>query len=276
MYNTDPFRENQILEKLDCNLKEIKALNKQDIISKIENNSIKRKIRKSNCKAHRKYKTNVNEIQLLRKAIFKSDTKINQKTTFIDRMINDTHQRQTKEERLKTILDEKKPRINESTIIKTFNRLIEDANRRLEVSHNLDSIKEIISIEKLPKKKKFNENEWKSYYSDSVKLFSENRDKKIKEKMEQKEKEIKNTDDKIIKEIRAKKAPKKEVELIFQRIYGSSTISNYLSNKEKYKSNKLLINQSKFFFMNTCSGIKKSNSKNDINKPHVKVRFIFK
>jgi hypothetical protein len=63
-------------------------------------------------------------------------------------------------------LDKVKPKIKESIRIEAFNRLIKDANRRLESKEKMREFKEKEeSLKSVSKKyKKYKETEWKSIY----------------------------------------------------------------------------------------------------------------
>ena len=85
--------------------------------------------------------------------------------SFKQRMQFDIYKRQKKEEKLNYLMDQNKVKINENQRIKTFNRLIEDANRRLEAQTNMEDLK--IKLEEnmfLIPDIKYNYNEWKDIY----------------------------------------------------------------------------------------------------------------
>jgi hypothetical protein len=71
---------------------------------------------------------------------------------FMKRMVLDVFIRQTKDNRVNELLEKRKITIDESDKVKTFNRLIEDANRRMEALDNLENLKMSIK-EPLPVKK---------------------------------------------------------------------------------------------------------------------------
>lgn len=161
-----------------------------------------------------------------------SNVQINGNSHFMERMFFDIYKRQTKEERLKGIVDKKKFRKNDSEITKTFNRLIKDSNRRLEASNKMDKIKEILNKD-LTKvsKRRFKENDWESYYTKSVKNFSENREKKIKDQQIEKEKIEKEKEEKIIKVQKIRKVSNQEIDLIFKKIYERKNVSKVIFEK---------------------------------------------
>ena len=59
---------------------------------------------------------------------------------FLERMQFDIYKRQIKEERLNDLVEQNKVKIDEEQKIKTFNRLIEDANRRLKAQINMTDL----------------------------------------------------------------------------------------------------------------------------------------
>lgn len=92
-----------------------------------------------------------------------SHLKIDKNEEFMKRMLFDIFKRQTKGERLEKILEKNKVKLNENDRIKTFNRLIEDANRRIEAQEKIDDLKA-----KLQKgnedEKNYSSKEWEEIY----------------------------------------------------------------------------------------------------------------
>lgn len=79
------------------------------------------------------------------------------------RMLFDIFKRQTKEQRLKQILETSKTKIDENKKIMAFNRLIEDANRRLEAQEKLFELKENL-IQESTKRKSISNKNWEEIY----------------------------------------------------------------------------------------------------------------
>ena len=77
--------------------------------------------------------------------------RISKEQSFMIRMIFDVMRRQSKEEKLKYMIDKNKAKLDEDTRIKGFNRLIEDANRRLEAQEQLELLKKKMDAEKKEK-----------------------------------------------------------------------------------------------------------------------------
>ncbi len=78
------------------------------------------------------------------------------------RMLLDTFIRQTKAERLKNMIEKSKVKMDESERIKTFNRLIEDANRRMEAVDNMENIRK--NLENKSSFKKYSNQDWNTIY----------------------------------------------------------------------------------------------------------------
>ena len=78
------------------------------------------------------------------------------------RMTFDVFKRQTKDERLDKLIEKNKVKIEESERIKTFNRLIDDANRRLEAQDKIEEMRN--DLNKTSDAKKISEKEWDDVY----------------------------------------------------------------------------------------------------------------
>jgi len=94
--------------------------------------------------------------------------KLDKDAQFIERMQFDVYKRLSKSNRLQNYLEKIKPKIKESIRIEAFNRLIKDANRRLESKEKMREFKEkeesLTSVSK--KFKRYKETEWKSIYDE--------------------------------------------------------------------------------------------------------------
>ncbi len=79
------------------------------------------------------------------------------------RMLFDIFKRQTKDDRLEKILVKNKVKMDENNRIRTFNRLIEDANRRLEAQENIEDLK--MQLDKGPEdEKNYSTKDWEDIY----------------------------------------------------------------------------------------------------------------
>ena len=115
---------------------------------------------------------------------------INKDDKFLNRMKFDVYKRQSKNERIKKI---NKIKINEVQRIKSFNRLIEDANIRIEAQENIENLQGKLSLNLVaPSHKKYNYNQWDYIYKNRFKKFEENSKNKIEKNEKKKKKKIKN------------------------------------------------------------------------------------
>lgn len=79
------------------------------------------------------------------------------------RMLFDIFKRQTKDDRLDKLIDKNKIKIDENLKIQAFNRLIEDANRRLEAQDKMEDLENKLRISCKSEKKISKEN-WEDIY----------------------------------------------------------------------------------------------------------------
>ena len=129
----------------------------------------------------------------------------------------DIYKRQTQNERIDKMIEDNKIKINEEQRIKTFNRLIEDANRRNEKKHHKFKENNIS-----PKKKKYNYNEWNNIYQKRFKSYEDKSKKKLeKNRIEEFEKQKKKEEDEI-KMCKIKKASIKHIEEASKKMYEES------------------------------------------------------
>ncbi len=82
----------------------------------------------------------------------------------MQRMTFDNFKRQNKNKRMKKMLEKRKIKISEPEKIRTFNRLIEDANRRLEAKEKLEIMKDKVLFHKNGVEKKISQEEWLDIY----------------------------------------------------------------------------------------------------------------
>jgi hypothetical protein len=98
---------------------------------------------------------------------------------FLERMKFDVYKRQIREDRINKLIEQNKPTIDEEERIKAFNRLIEDANRRIEAQENLENMKNKLEedITQAPSKK-YKAEEWDDIYRKRFKQYEEESRKK--------------------------------------------------------------------------------------------------
>lgn len=192
--------------------------------------------------------------------------KIRKEEKFMERMKFDIYKRQIKEEKVNELVDKNKLHISEVERIKGFNRLISDANRRIEAQDNLNKMKERLR-ENDPffssnTSRRYNNDEWNEIYDKRFKQFEEDSMKKIKNKCKEKQEQKKLKEEKEVSLCKTKKVSKKHIEEASKRLYEESIIrkmkNNSIVSKEKKKNN----NSNE----NNCL---KTNKKKEMNKKEV-------
>ena len=140
---------------------------------------------------------------------------------FLNRMKFDIFKRQSKEEKINALVEQNKVKIDEDERISAFNRLISDANRRLEAQDNLENMKNKLSEDIINNdKKKYNNEVWNEIYNKRFKNYAEKYNKK-------KEEEYKK------KEILKKKEEIDEINLCKSKKKPHSNRQCFISNKRK-------------------------------------------
>ena len=199
-----------------------------------------------------------------------SQLNINKDEKFLNRMQFDVNRRQYKNERIKKLIEQNKRKIDEVQRIKAFNRLIEDANRRIEAQENLENLKDKLNVNLIaPPIKKYNFEEWENVYQKRFLLFQENSKKKIEKNRKEKLEKKKKMEEDEIKMCKNKKGTKKEIDKISTKLYNDALrrrynktekikkYTNYIDNEpSKYKKT---INSSIFTFKNG------ENNKNNLS-----------
>ena len=149
-----------------------------------------------------------------------SNIPIDMNTDFLNRMQNDIYKRQKKEDIVNRLIEENKIKIDEDERIKTFNRLIIDANRRLEAQENLENMKNKLEEDiTLGPQKKYSDEEWKEIYNIRFKNYVDNINKKKEENIKLNiMKKIKDENEEI-NLCPTKKASQKHIEEVAQRMY---------------------------------------------------------
>ena len=84
----------------------------------------------------------------------------------MERMYFDIFKRQSKDKRINYMIYEHKKKVDELSRIKTFNRLIDDANRRFVQKHNQEKIDDEIEEmnQNIKSNKKYKKEEWEEIY----------------------------------------------------------------------------------------------------------------
>ena len=186
---------------------------------------------------------NIVEEEQLRIDFLKEFTKLrpDKSQNFLERMIFDVNNRQIKENKMNDFIKRTKRKMNEEEITKSFNRLIEDANRRIEAKEKMKIFKEQKENEDIMKinnyihrkdnNRKYNKNQWKDIYKKRFLFFLDNKNKKIKEKIIEKELIEKKKEDDLNRKYNNKKLPKKDIINHCKKLY-----SEYMNKKSKFNN----------------------------------------
>ena len=172
---------------------------------------------------------------------------------FLDRMKFYAIKNQTKFDAVNIIVEKSKKKISEKEKILTFNRLIEDSNRRAEVKNrinlihsNKDVAKEMFDNKNNmihPPKKKFDKDKWEKRYKSQIQKVNE-RQRSCDLLRKQKEEEQKMKEDQEVEQMKKyrRTASKEQISMISERLYNEGrthrvkSVSN-LRLRNSYMSN---------------------------------------
>ena len=157
---------------------------------------------------------------------------------FLQRMQFDIYKRQFRDERLNKLVEQNKIKIDEDEKIKAFNRLIEDANRRLEAQENLENMKYKLDqdITDGPHKK-YNDKEWNEIYKKRFQNYVDNKNKKIEESLKNNLEEKKRKENELINMCPKKKASQKQIKEAAQRLYDDAKKRKLKIDEKIYRIN---------------------------------------
>lgn len=152
-----------------------------------------------------------------------SSTKISKQEGFMKRMLFDITKRQTKQEKLEKMIDKNKLKLSEHDRIQAFNRLIEDANRRLEASDSLDLQGRGSNVNGYQEGNKgvINKERWDKVYKERFMGYKEEKDRDREQKIIEREKGLKENEDAILERINesSKKVSRQQVQEVVTRLY---------------------------------------------------------
>ena len=166
---------------------------------------------------------------------------------FIQRMELYSLKKCLKDYKVEELTNLKSPKISEKEIVQTFNRLIEDSNRRLCRSKNIMSQEELNEIKvnnknndkknlkKKESKKSFSKKKWDEIYEKRFVSKEKERNSRLEEKRKEKEEKIKEEEDNIINNLNKK-------EESFNKRYCVKR-NNSENNLMKYSTNSLNNNE---------------------------------
>ena len=192
---------------------------------------------------------------------------------FLQRMQYYAIKKQTRNDVIKSLVENTKLKIKESEKIKTFNRLIEDSNRRAEarnriaiVNNNPIIAKEMFDEKNnliIPKKKKFDKKGWEQKYQKEIEKIKE-REKKNEEQRQKNLKKQKMKEDQELEEMKKfnnRKASKDKINVISQRLYTAGN-TNYCQPKTAVKEKKTKTHVSRFVSYDAPTGSSQKSAKN--------------
>ena len=168
-----------------------------------------------------------------------SNIHLDKSENFLKRMKFDICKRQMKEYKINELIEQNKARMDEEGRIEAFNRLISDANRRLEAQENLENMKNKLSEDLINnEKKKYSDEIWNEIYKKRFKTYEENVNKKkedlIKKKQNKKLKEEIDT----INLCKSKKKPQKLIDEASKRMYDEAIRRKIKMNDKLDRINK--------------------------------------
>ena len=168
-----------------------------------------------------------------------SNIHLDKSENFLKRMKFDICKRQMKEYKINELIEQNKAKMDEEGRIEAFNRLISDANRRLEAQENLENMKNKLSEDLINnEKKKYNDEIWNEIYKKRFKTYEENVNKKkedlIKKKQNKKLKEEIDT----INLCKSKKKPQKLIDEASKRMYDEAIRRKIKMNDKLDRINK--------------------------------------
>ena len=278
--------------KENSSLKEIKKPYKNLLISN-NNFSIAKNPKNTRNAKHIKinnyiYKTNNNNINIninnannkfmkyddeLKRYYFNkefSNLHINTDENFLERMKFDIYKRQIKEKKIDDFIQNNKVKIKEEKKIKTFNHLIEDANRRLKAQINAEHLNTELNQDLLGKDepKKYNDDEWDIIYQKRFKNYLDRVNKKKKENKKIIEEEKMKKEEEILKLIPNKKVSQKHIEETAEKMYEEAIKRNIKKKEIIEKFDNIKINnlpiKNNINIKTEEKPLKENNSKNNI------------
>ena len=179
---------------------------------------------------------NISDTEQLKLDFVKESSKLqpNKNDNFMMRMTFDIMKRQTQERRLENIIEKTKNKMDENQRIKGFNRLIEDANRRLEAQEQLNTLKKKLEEKEDDKPlKKYKQEQWANIYNDRFKQHQIKHDEKIKSEIDKKNEEKKIEEENEIKMCKVIKKPMKNIIEYANKMYEEA------KKRNKIKENKI-------------------------------------
>lgn len=165
-----------------------------------------------------------------------SHFKADKNSNFMKRMVFDIFKRQTKESRITQLIELNKIKIDENERIQTFNRLIDDANRRIEAQERLDELRVKLNEGHKTLSKKYNQSQWDHVYDFRFKKYIEDKVKYLNQVIEEKLQKEAAEEEKLKATNKPKHASQQVVNASVSRLYAEA-------ERRKLKQNAILNKQ---------------------------------
>lgn len=185
-------------------------------------------------------------------------------TNFLSRMEMDLERRRTKDKRRQLLLEKSKIKHSEEEIVNGFNRLIDDANRRIEVKQKMEELSLEINGKKKDKNEKtYDPEKWKEVYQSRFEKFKNTVQEKIVTKKKEKEEAEKKEIEEYVEQMKNKtiKVPKDKLTKICQRLYNGRRLPPKLAKKEEEIKQNEIQKQNEKSIKETKEKQKKNKSK---------------
>lgn len=144
--------------------------------------------------------------------------------SFLDRMSHDLQKRRTKEERMNLLIEKNKVKHTEKERIIGFNRLIDDANRRIEAKSKMDVLKTHMTEDNqitAELKKSYNHDKWNEIYKERFEKYQMQIKEKVMTMQQELHKKKQEDEEKVVEILKetSKKMPKENIDQMCLRLY---------------------------------------------------------
>ena len=209
-----------------------------------------------------------------------SKMEFNDNDDFIQRMDNYSSKRRLQEEKINELLKKQKPTLPEDKLIKTFNRLIEDSNRRNESKNKQICSDDILMneinhhLKKNKSDKTIIKRDWKVIYNErfqsKLNNYKQNLEKQREDNLKKKHFEEENEINEMKRYWRKTILSPEKLNEITNRLYYKPIWNKLMANMEMYtKKNRELENLTNSTYSSKIS--KNCTTKNSINKNKNKI-----
>ncbi len=183
---------------------------------------------------------NISDTEQLKHDFIKEISKLhpNKNVNFINRMKFDIFKRQNVEKKMNDLIEKTKNKINENIRVKRFNKLFQDANRRIEAEDNLNNLKmKLDEMEVEKNMKKYKQSQWDKIYKERFEKYKKLYDEKIKIESSKKEEEQRKKEEKEIEMCKTIKKPLKNIIEYANKMYEDAKKKNEKKqNKIQYEN----------------------------------------